>query len=91
MRNLCVMVVDGMGEICVKLGGFYSAMIYIIRGVEKRYGFTTEFSRFLHSFFHPGIMVFQSINYQLLPTFNIVNKNNNEVILNFNNYWRMSA
>lgn len=91
MRKLCVMVVDGLGLICVKSVGFYPAMIYIIQGVEKRRGFTTGFSLFLHSFFHPENLVFQTVNCRVLPTFNIVNNNDNKVILNFSSYWRMSV
>ncbi len=89
MRKPCVTAVDGLGLICVKFMGFYPAMIYIIRGVEKRRSFTTGFSWFLHSFFHPENLVFQSVNRRVLPTFNIVNNNDNKVILNFNSYWRI--
>ena len=89
MHRLCVIVVDGVGEICVKLMGFYPAMIYIIRGVEKQLSFTAKFSRLLHNFFHSKNQVFQSVSCEFLPIFNKTNNNNNKVILNINSNWRI--
>lgn len=42
--------------------------------------FPTNFSRFLPGFFHRNNLVFQSVNYRFLPTFNSAYKNNNDLI-----------
>lgn len=90
MLRVCVLFVDGLGEICVKLFGFCPAMLQNSRHVEKHIGLTTVFARLLPIFFHARKLVFISVMAIFLPIINIANKNNNYIILNFN-YWRMSA
>lgn len=90
MRDGCVSFVDWLGEICVKFIGLFTSLRHTGAAVEKPYGFTALFSRFLHGFFHSDFYFFQPVRGRFLPIFNIANKNNNDIILTFN-YWRISG
>lgn len=90
MLRGCGPVVDSLCEICVKFSCFYTAFVFNGSGVGKTRILPTIFERFLHGVFHSEKMFFQSVNRSVLPTFNIVNKNNNNKVLNINYYWRVS-
>jgi hypothetical protein len=88
MRKFCVVVVDGLCEICVKFRAFYSILILNILAVEKLYVFTSGYTRLLQVLFHPKNLVFQSVRCQFLPIINRTNNNDNYIKLTFN-YWRI--
>lgn len=91
MRECCEWFVDLLCEICVKFVWFYTALVFNVVGVEKAGGLPTAFGRVFRVFFHYQKRVFQSVSSRFLPTFNMPNNYNYEVILNFNYYWRVSG
>jgi hypothetical protein len=91
MRNSCAKFVDLVGVIGGEVRYFYTTLATGSGGVEKQPDFTTLFTRLFPSFFHYNLLVFQSINYRVLPITHNTNKYNNEYKLTINNYWRMSV
>ena len=88
MRNTCGLVVELLGEICVKFIGFCTFLVQNKSHVEKPGVFTTNIARFFHEVFHGLNWVFVSVLVRFLPTINRTNKNNNYILLTFN-YWRI--
>lgn len=86
MRNVCVFVVDVLGEICVKFFGFCTVLIQNKSHVEKPMAFTLNLARFFHGLFHGLNLVFISVFTGFLPIINRTNNNDNYIKLTFN-YW----
>ncbi len=90
MRNGCVRLVDLVSVSSVKARYLYTVLLNKFKVVEKLPSFTTPSARFFLSFFHCELPVFQPVKIGVLPTINIVYKNNNDIKLNFINNWRIS-
>lgn len=90
MLSGCVIVVEEVGEICVKLLGFSATFVQTKLTVGKPAYFTTRLARLLPMFSHNQKWFFISVFDEFLPTINRTNKNNNDTILNFN-YWRITV
>ena len=87
MHKVCVLFVEGMSEICVKLFGFYPAVTKNVSHVEKPGVFATGFARLIHVFFHAKKVIFKPVIDMFLPIINRTNNNDNYIKLTFN-YWR---
>ena len=84
MLSACVSFVDCLGEICVKLFGFYPTLNKNIRSIGKLFVLGTLFTRFLPMFFHYEKLFCVSVRFSFLPIINRTNNNDNNTILNFN-------